>query len=637
LYRVFTGSISSGVIAVSGVFRGIAKMKTETLQKKILFSFFLVIGVMGLSIAILRTYVIKVDIIDRAQTQVKNDLKAAREVFDNELEMMQKMFSLLPSNDHVIELREKLGLDYLRVATLENKTRVLSKIAQLAFSGKSLGASRIIDKDELLEMGEEFYKRSEIEIRFTQKAKSTTKKILDKAMVLEYAMPLVTEQGQVKSVIYGGKIINRDFALVDRIRDLVFENKIYDAKPLGTVTIFLDDVRITTNVLDSQGNRAIGTRVSERVYDTVVKNALTWVDRAFVVTDWYLTAYEPIRDVQGAIIGILYVGILEKPFSDITRNVLFVLVAIVSFSSILAAILGYVLAATITKPLTQMLEATSRISGGHLEHRVENRASVKELDELARSFNEMAAKLHERDMSLQVSNDKLAELNKSYLDLIGFVAHELKNILSSTILNAYTVKDGFLGMINFKQRKALDSVARNLDYFASTIKNFLNLSRIEKHELSLNRLELSIKDDILSLSLESFLREANEKNIRIINSIPEGLKIKGDSDLLQIVFNNLIANAVKYGRPGGQIILSARELPQSIEIEVYNDARPIQAEDINKLFQKFSRLSYAENKKERGTGLGLFITKEIIEKHGGRIWVEPRLEGNAFIFGLMKI
>ncbi|MFA6216880.1 MAG: cache domain-containing protein [Candidatus Omnitrophota bacterium] len=612
-------------------------MKTETLQKKILFSFFLVIGVMGLSIAILRTYVIKVDIIDRAQTQVKNDLKAAREVFDNELEMMQKMFSLLPSNDHVIELREKLGLDYLRVATLENKTRVLSKIAQLAFSGKSLGASRIIDKDELLEMGEEFYKRSEIEIRFTQKAKSTTKKILDKAMVLEYAMPLVTEQGQVKSVIYGGKIINRDFALVDRIRDLVFENKIYDAKPLGTVTIFLDDVRITTNVLDSQGNRAIGTRVSERVYDTVVKNALTWVDRAFVVTDWYLTAYEPIRDVQGAIIGILYVGILEKPFSDITRNVLFVLVAIVSFSSILAAILGYVLAATITKPLTQMLEATSRISGGHLEHRVENRASVKELDELARSFNEMAAKLHERDMSLQVSNDKLAELNKSYLDLIGFVAHELKNILSSTILNAYTVKDGFLGMINFKQRKALDSVARNLDYFASTIKNFLNLSRIEKHELSLNRLELSIKDDILSLSLESFLREANEKNIRIINSIPEGLKIKGDSDLLQIVFNNLIANAVKYGRPGGQIILSARELPQSIEIEVYNDARPIQAEDINKLFQKFSRLSYAENKKERGTGLGLFITKEIIEKHGGRIWVEPRLEGNAFIFGLMKI
>jgi two-component system, NtrC family, sensor kinase len=611
-------------------------MKTETLQKKILFSFFLVIGVMALSIAVLRTYVIKVDIIDRAQTQVKNDLKAARAVFDNEIDMMQKMFSMLPAADRVVELKERLGLDYLRVATLEDKARLKSEVARLAFSGRSLGASRIIDKDELLEIGPQFYERSEIEIRFTQKAKSTTKKILNKAMALEYAMPVVNDRGKVTSVIYGGKIINRDYALVDKIRDLVFENKLYDAKPLGTVTIFLDDVRITTNVLDARGNRAIGTRVSERVYDTVVKQAKTWVDRAFVVTDWYLTAYEPIRDVHGAIIGILYVGILEKPFSDITRNVLFVLVAIVLFSSILAAVLGYILAASITSPLTQMLEATSRISGGQLEFRVENKASVKELDELAQSFNEMAAKLHERDMSLKVSNDKLEELNKSYLDLIGFVAHELKNILSSTILNAYTVRDGFLGMINFKQRKALDSVTRNLDYFASTIKNFLNLSRIEKHELNLNRLELSVKDDLFNISLEAFLREAMEKNIRIINSIPEGLKIKGDSDLLQIVSNNLVANAVKYGKPGGQIIVSARESLESVKIEVYNDSRPIQAKDIDKLFQKFSRLNYAENKKERGTGLGLFITREIIEKHGGRIWVEPRSEGNAFIFELTK-
>jgi two-component system NtrC family sensor kinase len=612
-------------------------MKTETLQKKILFSFFLVIGVMGLSIALLRTYVIKVDIIDRAQTQVKNDLKAARAVFDNELDMMQKMFSMLPAADRVVELKERLGLDYLRVATLENKASLKSEVARLAFSGRSLGASRIIDKEELLEIGAEFFKRSEIEIRFTQQAKSTTKKILDKAMALEYAMPVVNERGQITSVIYGGKIINRDFALVDKIRDLVFENKFYDAKPLGTVTIFLDDVRITTNVLDAQGNRAIGTRVSERVYDTVVKRAKSWVDRAFVVTDWYLTAYEPIRDVDGAIIGILYVGILEKPFSDIARNVLFVLVAIVLFSSILAAVLGYVLAATITSPLTQMLEATSRISGGELEFRVENKASVKELDELARSFNEMAAKLHERDISLKVSSDKLAQLNKSYLDLIGFVAHELKNILSSTILNAYTVRDGFLGMVNFKQRKALDSITRNLDYFASTIKNFLNLSRIEKQEMSLKRAELSVKDDIFSISLEAFMREANEKNIMVTNSIPNGLKIKGDSDLLQIVANNLIANAVKYGQNGGRIIVSAVELTESVRIEVYNDARPIQAQDSDKLFQKFSRLNYAETRKERGTGLGLFITKEIIEKHGGRIWVEPRSEGNAFIFELSKI
>ncbi|MBN2831265.1 MAG: cache domain-containing protein [Candidatus Omnitrophica bacterium] len=105
--------------------------------------------------------------------------------------------------------------------------------------------------------------------------------------------------------------------LVDKINELVFGNEVYKGKPVGTVTIFQDDIRISTNVLNDKGERAVGTRVSKEVYDRVVIKGISWKDRAFVVTDWYFTTYEPIKDISGNIIGILYVGILEKPYADL--------------------------------------------------------------------------------------------------------------------------------------------------------------------------------------------------------------------------------------------------------------------------------------------------------------------------------
>lgn len=605
-------------------------MNSPSLKKKILSSFFLIIFVMSFFIALFRIYVIKINIIERAQNEVKNNLRAARSVYQSEIEKMKLGFNLVSRLENIHELQEKLGLDYIKVVDKSEENKLTSEIVKSAFSGIPIGGTRIVESVELKSLGEDFYSRAKIEIRDTPQAKPSSLKTLDRAMAIEYALPLTDKARNITGVIYAGKIINNDFHLIDKIHDLVFENRLYDHKPIGTVTIFQDDVRVATNVLDDHGKRAIGTRVSGQVYERVLKQGKSWIDRAFVVTDWYLTAYEPIKNINGNIIGMLYVGILEKPFNVMTRNVLLGFLAIILFVVALAVVLAFILAAAITKPLTNMLDATAKISSGDLEYKVKTGASIKELNRLAESFNQMAAKLGERDKSLKISNDKLSALNKSYLDLIGFVAHELKGILSSTILNAYSVRDGFLGMINFKQRKALDSVARNLDYFASTIRNFLNLSRIEKQELFLNNQKINIKEDIFSVSIDAFAKEASEKNIQILNNIDKEMNVLGDLDLLQIVANNLVANAIKYGVKDGKVMISSKDTPG--EIEVYNDGVPIKEEDKEKLFRKFSRLNYADTRKERGTGLGLFVTKEIIEKHGGKIWVVPQERGNSFIF-----
>ncbi|MBU1086774.1 MAG: cache domain-containing protein [Candidatus Omnitrophica bacterium] len=607
-------------------------MKLNSLKPRIFLSFFSLIIVLGVSIAMLGAYILKKDIIEKAQQEVKNNLQTARSVYDNQISAMRQAFELICDTADLSQFQQKIGLDYMYQVSLDQKQRVISPIVLRAFEGKAIGGTRIIETQELIQINQELADKSKINILPTSKAIATDRKILEQAMTIEYALPLQDKAGKVIKVIYGGKIINRDFALVDNIRDLVFQNKVYEGKSVGTVTIFQDDVRIATNVLTDKNQRAVGTRISEVVYNEVLKKGGTWVDRAFVVNAWYLTAYEPIRDIDNRIIGVLYVGVLEKPFVDTERAIVLAFFTIICAAGVLAAILALILTAAITKPMTMILRATSKIASGDLQHRVKTNSPLKELRELADAFNIMSSKLDEREKSLIVSNNKLEVLNRNYLDLVGFVSHELKGILSSIVLNAYNLRKEFLGPMNEAQKKALVSMSRNLDYLSATVKNFLNLSRIEKDEIMLKKTMANLKEQIFDVSIESFLQLAQEKNMTIDAQINPNIVINMDVGLIQIVANNLLSNAIKYGAQGGIIRITTQVKSSMVEVEVYNDGRPIASIDTDKLFKKFSRLIYAGMEKVKGTGIGLFITQKIIEQHGGEIWVEPKNAGNSFKF-----
>ena len=182
----------------------------------------------------------------------------------------------------------------------------------------------------------------------------------------------------------------------------------------------------------------------------------------------------------------------------------------------------------------------------------------------------------------------------------------------------------------------MDSVVRNLDYLDVTVKNFLNLSRIEKGHLELNKVNVLIREDIFEAAIDAFSKQATEKHIFIVNNIEPGLKIEADFNLFQVVANNLIGNAVKYGTVGGKIILSSKLADDYIEIETYNDGRPLLGSEQDKLFKKFSRLDSGFGKKIQGTGLGLFITKEIVIQHGWEIAAEAKENGNVFKLKLKR-
>jgi signal transduction histidine kinase len=186
----------------------------------------------------------------------------------------------------------------------------------------------------------------------------------------------------------------------------------------------------------------------------------------------YKSAYKPIQDIDGDIIGILYVGILEQPFNDLAAEILQFFLLSVGGVTLIAVLLAFILAGAISKPLTEVVRASECLASGDWGYQVNANTSIKDINSMAEAFNAMAMGLKDREASLRISNEKLAASNKSYIDLIGFVAHELKGILASAVMNAYAVRDGYLGLVNFKQRKAMDSVTRNLDYLDATVKKF---------------------------------------------------------------------------------------------------------------------------------------------------------------------
>jgi two-component system phosphate regulon sensor histidine kinase PhoR len=231
--------------------------------------------------------------------------------------------------------------------------------------------------------------------------------------------------------------------------------------------------------------------------------------------------------------------------------------------------------------------------------------------------------------------------NAGDINTIEFVSHELKGVLGSTILCVYSIRDGLLGMLNFKQRASIETTIRNLRRLESTIKDFLDISRLEDGQLKIRKSSIKVTEDIINEVEDAFLTEIYENRVVFENRIPKDLVIVSDRTLLMTIFNNLVSNAIKYGIKGGSIVISTKEAKEApgnlISFSVYNDGIPITQQDKEKLFKKFSRLEKEHDRKIKGTGLGLFIIKDIIENLGGSIRVETNDNGNEFIFEIERV
>lgn len=256
----------------------------------------------------------------------------------------------------------------------------------------------------------------------------------DRAMIIRTLQPVFNAKGERIALLESGVLLNRNFEFVDEIRDLVYGPGSLAPGSRGTVTVFLEDVRITTNVPTSDDSRALGTRVSAEVRDAVLNQGEAWIDRAFVVNDWYISAYEPIIDVANKRVGMLYAGYLEAPFRAELLRAITVLSALVVAGSLLAVGAAIIGARAIFTPIETMTAVVRATAAGE-RRRIGPITTGSEIGELASQFDSMLDTLEfhreriERDSALLEDKvqHRTAELEKQNQRL-----HESIDLLHKT-------------------------------------------------------------------------------------------------------------------------------------------------------------------------------------------------------------
>ncbi len=225
---------------------------------------------------------------------------------------------------------------------------------------------------------------------------------------------------------------------------------------------------------------------------------------------------------------------------------------------------------------------------------------------------------------------RLKELEKIRQDFVANVSHELRTPLTTIKGYAETLLEGAL-----KEEVAyqfVQVIKKHSDRLEKIVQDLLMLSKIESRQFRLQMEPLSVLD--LVNSALSFLREAIDKKMMTVSveHIPPALQVCGDQKYLEQVLINLLDNAVKYGRDGGKIFVSANQKGQEeVEISVKDDGIGIPKEDLSRIFERFYRVDKGRSNELGGTGLGLSIVKHIVQAHGGRVWAESQPgQGSTF-------
>lgn len=454
---------------------------------------------------------------------------------------------------------------------------------------------------------------------------------LHDGMMLKAAAPVLDYEDDLIGVLLGGVLINGNYGIVDTLKETVYENLTYEGKDIGTAAIIQDDVRISTNILNEDGTRAIGTRVSEEVYNRVVIDGEAWIGRDYVVNGWYIAAYEPIRDIYNKVIGILYVGVEEQKYVDIQRQTILAFLAITLLGMLASMMLSYLLSKRISEPIEKLAIASRAIAGGNLEAKVDV-ISNDELGDLAKTFNAMASSLQERDQQLkEFTQNKIMESERLALigQLAANVAHELNNPLQGIVTYSHLLLEKMPNDNSENASSSLQRIVTQANRCRDIIRGLLDFSRQRKPDTTVCNINAVIQECVTFVE-----NQASFQNIEFIEQFETDLPmVVVDPSQMQQVFLNMIINAAEAMEEGGKLTLDTRlnSTENFIEISITDTGDGIPEENFDKLFDPF----FTTKEVGHGTGLGLAISYGIIKEHGGEISVESKVgEGSTFLIRL---
>ncbi|MGB3512074.1 MAG: response regulator [Microcoleaceae cyanobacterium] len=355
--------------------------------------------------------------------------------------------------------------------------------------------------------------------------------------------------------------------------------------------------------------------------------------------DWIIAIIVPASDVMGEI------------HANTQTTVLLCIAAL-----IVAIVVVIITVRFVTAPILQLNDAAKELTQGKWENTL-NIQRHDEVGELTKSFNCMATQLKNSFETLEAKNEQLKQFDRLKDEFLANTSHELRTPLNGIIGIGEFLLEGSTGKLNPVTTSNLTTMVSSARRLSNLVNDILDFSKIRHNTLELQLKAVDISGVVEAVvTLNQFLVSKN-KNLQLVDAIPKNLPLVGaDENRLQQIFYNLIGNAIKFTESGkveicAEVITnnSTHSYPQAPELDshqnldrskqmkivVSDTGIGIPADKLERIFESFEQAEGSTARKYGGTGLGLTVTKQLVELHGGQIWVESEVGvGSRFSFTL---
>lgn len=543
--------------------------------------------------------------------------------------------------------QERLGLDFLKIVT-GDAGRTRWPVIASALGGHWHSAIDVLGPRDLAALNPDLAPRAEIPLVPTRGAVATDRTVESRGMIIHSAAPLTLPDGTAAALV-GGMLLNRNLDFIDTINALVYREQSLPKGSQGTATLFLEDVRISTNVRLFENVRALGTRVSAEVRAQVLTDGRIWLDRAFVVNDWYISAYEPLRDSFGNRVGMLYVGFLEAPFSAAKRNSIITLTAAFILIALASVPVFLRWAGHIFRPLEAMTRTIARVETGDMTARNSPPDKSGEIAQVASHFDDLLDRLQERDQELrdwaeslehrveertqelQAANRQLEHTTERLIiseklaavgEITASVAHEINNPVA-VIQGNLDLARITLGEDAQKVTDEFRLIDDQIYRIGVIVSKLLQFARPEEYSGATDLIEPA---DVLRDCLVLTRHQVEAAAITCTISGESAATVHMSRTELQQVIVNLILNAVQSMPNGGVLDIATDDDDATLTLTVRDNGTGIAADVLPRIFDPFFT-----TKQARGTGLGLSISRQIVTRAGGQITAQSSTgQGSCF-------
>jgi signal transduction histidine kinase len=605
--------------------------------------------------------------------KVRSDLAVAHGYFEQVKEGIGRRVEALAGSERLARtLRERpqaasvllrdaqatLGVDFLILLDADGRVRAASGASSTGLgyesplalrpSGHAVTEVDLLSAGQLAAIDPRLAEKARTPLLKTQNALPTQQTEEARGMAIQSLAPVPGG-----GLLVGGLLLNRNLEFVDRINEIVYPEGALPLGSAGTATLFLDDVRIATNVRLFEGERAIGTRVSAAVRHAVLDQGRTWLDRAFVVNDWYVSAYEPIADGSGKRVGMLYVGYLEAPFLRVGYLALAATMLLFLAAAAAAIYVSLRLARHVSRPVELMHGVMSAIEAGNEEARVGRIVGADELAELGEHFDrllnrlsdqtealqrwghELDSKVAERTAELAAANESLRSAQQRLVmseklaaigQLAAGVAHEMNNPIAVIQGNLDVLRE-VLGPAAAPAKPEMQLIQDQVFRIRLIVTKLLQFARPGEYGGYLDSLQV---DAVVQDSLLLIGHQLRKHGIDVRQSLHARRAVTVSRNELEQVLINLMVNAIQAMSSGGILWIETGDrneggVPGAF-VAVADNGPGIAEADRARLFDPFFT-----TKAREGTGLGLWVSLGLVQRYGGRIDVVcPPSGGSVF-------